>query len=74
VPAYVVEPIGPGPHAGIIFGHWGEGVRTEFLDEAMFYAKAGAVSVLIDYPSPGPRPLTSGRSPTALFGWKNASA
>ena len=56
VPAYIVEPIGPGPHAGIIFGHWGGGVRTEFLDEAMFYAKAGAVSVLIDYPWVRPAP------------------
>lgn len=56
VPAYVVEPIGPGPHAGVVFGHWGNGIKTEFLDEAMLYAKAGAVSVLIDYPWVRPAP------------------
>jgi hypothetical protein len=56
VPAYIVEPTCPGLNAGIVFGHWGGGVRTEFLNEAIFYARAGAVSVLIDYPWVRPAP------------------
>ena len=36
--------------AGLVFGHWGPGNRTEFLPEAKLYARAGVVSILIDYP------------------------
>jgi hypothetical protein len=77
VTAYLVMPVGEGPFAGLVFGHWGPGNRTEFLPEAMLYAEAGATSLLIDYPwirpSPpqgivlsqprrsGPRNLRSGR-------------
>ncbi|HZS07184.1 MAG TPA: acetylxylan esterase [Blastocatellia bacterium] len=50
VPAYLIVPPGKGPHAGIVYGHWGGGNRTEFLSEAVMLAEAGAVSVLIDYP------------------------
>jgi cephalosporin-C deacetylase-like acetyl esterase len=50
VTAYVVEPKRGGRHAGIVYGHWGNGNRTEFLGEAMLMAAAGTVSVLIDYP------------------------
>src|SRR5262249_7111695 len=50
VTAYLVTPTGKGPHAGLVFGHWGPGDRTEFLPEAKLYAAAGAVSLLIDYP------------------------
>lgn len=50
VTAYLVVPSEKGPHAGIVFGHWGKGNRTEFLAEAIALARAGAVSVLIDYP------------------------
>src|SRR5947208_1894260 len=50
VTAYLVVPDGKGPFAGLVFGHWGPGNRTEFLSEATLYARAGAVSVLIDYP------------------------
>src|ERR1044072_6772109 len=48
VTAYVVVPEAKGHHAGIVFGHWGYGTRTEFLPEAILYAKAGAVSLLVD--------------------------
>lgn len=48
VTAYVVVPAGKGRFAGIVFGHWGYGTRTEFLPEAMLYAKAGVVSLLVD--------------------------
>jgi dienelactone hydrolase len=50
VSAYLVVPAGKGPFAAILFGHWGNGSRAEFLSEAMRYAKAGAVSLLPDYP------------------------
>src|SRR5262245_16938113 len=50
VTAYLVTPVVAGPHAGIVFGHWGPGDRTEFLPEAKLYAAAGAVSLLVDYP------------------------
>jgi len=50
VTAYLVLPAGKGPHAGIVFGHWGYGNRTEFLPEAELYARAGAAGIIIDYP------------------------
>lgn len=50
VPAYLVVPAGRGPFAAIEFVHWGQGNRTEFLSEALLYAKGGAVSLLIDAP------------------------
>jgi dienelactone hydrolase len=50
VTAFLVVPPGKGPFAAILFGHWGAGNRTEFLSEAELYARAGAVSLLIDYP------------------------
>ncbi len=56
VTAYLVVPAGTGPFAGIVFGHWGPGNRTEFLPEARLYARAGAVSLLIDYPWVRPAP------------------
>ncbi len=48
VPAYLVVPTGRGRFAGVVFGHWGYGTRTEFLPEAMLYARAGVVSLLVD--------------------------
>jgi dienelactone hydrolase len=56
VTAYLVTPEGKGPFAGLVFGHWGPGNRTEFLPEATLYARAGAVSLLIDYPWVRPAP------------------
>ncbi|MFN7922396.1 MAG: hypothetical protein U0Q16_19995 [Bryobacteraceae bacterium] len=57
VTGYLAEPIKSGPkRAGIVFGHWGPGDRTEFLPEAQLYARAGAVSVMIDYPWKRPAP------------------
>ncbi len=55
VPAYLVVPKGPGPFAGIIWGHWywdnsPMRNRTEFLDEAVALAQAGVVSLLTDGP------------------------
>lgn len=56
VTGYLVEPVARGRFAGIVFGHWGEGNRTEFLPEAIRYAGAGAVCVLIDDPWERPEP------------------
>lgn len=56
VTGYLVVPGGKGPFAGLVFGHWGPGNRTEFLPEAVMYAEAGAVSVLVDYPWVRPEP------------------
>jgi dienelactone hydrolase len=50
VPAYLVTPPGPGPFAAVLFMHWGQGDRTEFLSEALRYAKSGVVSLMIDAP------------------------
>jgi dienelactone hydrolase len=54
--AYLVVPKGKGPFAAILFGHWGNGTRAEFIPEARIYAKAGAVSLIPDYPWDRPRP------------------
>ena len=48
VSAYLVVPAEKGRFAGIVFGHWGMGTRTEFLPEAILYAQAGVVSLLVD--------------------------
>jgi cephalosporin-C deacetylase-like acetyl esterase len=48
VTAYLVVPTKQGRFGGIVFGHWGYGTRTEFLPEALLYARAGVVSLLVD--------------------------
>ena len=50
VGAYLIMPPGKGPFAALIFGHWGLGTKSEFIPEALLYAKAGVVSILPDYP------------------------
>jgi dienelactone hydrolase len=50
VSAYLVMPEGSGPFSAIVFAHWGLGLRSEFLPEALMYAEAGVVSILPDYP------------------------
>jgi dienelactone hydrolase len=50
IKAYLVKPTGKGPFAGILYFHWlgrPKGDRTQFLDEAIAFAKQGVVSVLI---------------------------
>jgi dienelactone hydrolase len=67
VTAYLVLPGGKGPFAGLVFGHWGPGNRTEFLPEATLYARVGAVSLMIDYPwvrpAPWRKPLKQAEDP-----------
>lgn len=57
VPAYLVLPAGPGPFPAIVYAHWRNtqhspktSNRSEFLDEAVVYAKAGTVCLLVDAP------------------------
>lgn len=50
VPAYLVVPSGSGPFAAIVFVHWGQGSRDEFLREAIALADAGIISLCIDAP------------------------
>src|SRR5437773_2993254 len=56
VGAYLVIPNGKGPFAAVLFGHWGNGTRAEFIPEAKIYARAGAVSLIPDYPWDRPSP------------------
>jgi dienelactone hydrolase len=50
VPAYLLVRPGGGRHAGILFMHWGQGNRSEFLAEGLACARAGAVALMIDAP------------------------
>jgi dienelactone hydrolase len=50
VSAYLVMPLQDGPYAGLVFLHWSEGDRSEFLDEAVGLAPRGVASVLFDAP------------------------
>src|SRR5581483_2459656 len=56
VAAYLVVPKGEGPFAAVLFGHWGNGTRAEFIPEAKIYARAGAVSLIPNYPWDRPQP------------------
>jgi len=50
IKAFLVEPAGKGPFAGVLFFHWygrPKGNREQFLDEAIVLAKQGTTSVLI---------------------------
>ena len=59
VTAYLVTPKGAGPFAGIVFLHRGQDDKSSFLAEALLYARAGAVSLLIDAPFIRPAPWTN---------------
>jgi dienelactone hydrolase len=50
VAAYLIVPKGKGPFSAVLFGHWGNGTRAEFIPEAKIYARAGGVSLIPDYP------------------------
>jgi hypothetical protein len=72
VPAYLVVPKGPGKFAAILWGHWlmpnsPTSNREEFLNEAIAFAPAGVISLLIDAPQarpgfkPTPNPVLTAR-------------
>ncbi len=51
IEAYLVEPDGPGPFAGILWGHWlghHTSNRQQYLEEAINLASMGVVSLLIN--------------------------
>ena len=48
VSAYLILPSTPRPRAGLIFGHWGEGDRREFVDEAVALAHLEVASLCLD--------------------------
>jgi dienelactone hydrolase len=50
VPAHLILPSQQAPKAGVIFGHWGEGEREEFVDEAVILTQLGFVSLCPDAP------------------------
>ena len=51
VPAFLVTPLARGRFAGVVLMHWGFGDRASMLEEALLYARAGAVCILPDgYP------------------------
>jgi dienelactone hydrolase len=50
VSAYLIFPSQQVPRAGVIFGHWGEGNREEFVDEALVLARLDLVSLCLDAP------------------------
>jgi dienelactone hydrolase len=50
VPAYLIFPSQQAPRAAVIFGHWGEGNREEFVDEALILARLGLVLLCLDAP------------------------
>ncbi len=52
VAASLVTPPGPGPFPAVLFQHWAQGSRSEFLDEALSLARAGVVSLLVDASTP----------------------
>ena len=50
VSAYLIFPSQQIPTAGLLFGHWGEGNREEFVDEAIALTRLGFVSLCLDAP------------------------
>lgn len=50
VSAYLIGPSQQKPQAGLIFGHWGEGNRKEFVEEALVLTDLGFVSLCLDSP------------------------
>jgi dienelactone hydrolase len=50
VPGYLVIPSGKGPFPAIVYMHWGQGNKSEFLSEAVAMAQRGAAGIMIDAP------------------------
>lgn len=50
VPGYLVVPLGKGPFPAIVYMHWGQGNKGEFLSEAVEMARHGAIGIMIDAP------------------------
>jgi dienelactone hydrolase len=50
VPGYMVVPPGKDRFAGIVYMHWGQGNKGEFLSEAIEITHHGAIGIMIDAP------------------------
>jgi dienelactone hydrolase len=50
VPGYFIVPPGKGSFAAIVYMHWGQGNRSEFLSEAVSMAHSGMIGIMIDAP------------------------
>jgi dienelactone hydrolase len=50
VPGYMVVPPSKDRFAGIVYMHWGQGNKGEFLSEAIEMAYHGAIGIMIDAP------------------------
>lgn len=50
VPAYLIMPQGEGTFPGLIFVHWGQGNRSEFVEEAVALTGMGFASLCLDAP------------------------
>lgn len=48
ISAYLIGSPASQSQAGLIFGHWGEGDRKEFVDEAVILARLCFVSLCLD--------------------------
>ena len=72
VPAYLAEPTGTGPFAGVILLHPGEGNRATFLAEAIAFARAGAVALSIDGPFTRPPPWRRAPHPRETGAYRDA--
>jgi dienelactone hydrolase len=71
VSAWLVVPDAPGPHAGLLWQHWGFGSRNSFLAEALALAASGAISLLPNAPGyggrRGPRPVFRALEPARAY-------
>jgi dienelactone hydrolase len=71
VSGWWVVPEVAGPHAGVVFQHWGFGSRDSFLAEALALARSGVVSLLPNAPGyggrKGPRPLFHAAGPARAY-------
>ncbi|HEY7357799.1 MAG TPA: alpha/beta fold hydrolase [Ktedonobacterales bacterium] len=65
VSAYLIFSAGEPAKAGVIFGHWGEGNREEFVEEAVVLARLGFVSLCLDAPFRRPAEYEPHREPPA---------
>jgi dienelactone hydrolase len=62
VRAYLITPADSGfsgRSAGLVFVHWGQGDREEFVEEALLLARTGVVSLCLDAPFRRPAELRS---------------
>ena len=50
VSGYLISPTHQPSVAGLIFGHWGQGNRDEFVDEAIILTRLSFVSLCLDAP------------------------